>query len=211
MLKYDKETWDSYYYQIKEILQLEPRHVLEVGCGTKTVSTYLNHQGIQVETADFDKRLKPDHLIDVKYLSKKFKDDSFDVILCAEVLEHLPFKYFDKSLMELAKVTRDKLILTLPYHAIKFRVSFKASLSKEKVFKFSLPFPSKHKFDGQHHWEIGYKGYSRRKIRNIISNHFYIIREYLVPEHQDHRVYVLQKYSKSDNKDHLGFLRCPIY
>ena len=44
-----------------------------------------------------------------------FPDDSFDVVTCQEVLEHLPEEIFTRAIEELRRVCRGQLIITVPY------------------------------------------------------------------------------------------------
>lgn len=44
-----------------------------------------------------------------------FKDKSFDVIVCMEVLEHVKLHQFKKALKEFRRVCRHQLIMTVPY------------------------------------------------------------------------------------------------
>jgi hypothetical protein len=43
-----------------------------------------------------------------------FPDDSFDVVTCQEVLEHLPEEIFSRAIEELRRVCRGQLIITVP-------------------------------------------------------------------------------------------------
>lgn len=45
----------------------------------------------------------------------QFADDSFDVVTCMEVLEHLPDEVFARALPELRRICRGQLIVTVPY------------------------------------------------------------------------------------------------
>ena len=43
---------------------------------------------------------------------------------------------------------------------------------------FSLSIPiwfKKFRFDGEHYWEVGAKGYSNRAIKNILSRYFFLV------------------------------------
>jgi len=186
-----KDRWISYWQQIKEVLDLKPKEVLEIGIGNKTVANYLKNQGIEVKTLDINKKLEPDIVASV--LNIPLKDNSFDVVLCAEVLEHLPFKQFEKGLSELKRVTNKYLVLSLPHfgHSIKF--SFKIPLIKEKKFALRVPFPIRHKFNGQHYWEIGKKGYPLLKIKQIIKKYFKIKKDFIPFENQYHHFFILAK------------------
>lgn len=190
--KYDYKTrWTSYWHQINEILNLVPKKVLEVGIGNKTVLNYLKNQGIEVLTLDINEKLKPDIVGNV--LKMPFQDNSFDIILCAEILEHLPFEEFDKALEELERVSKKYVVLSLPHfgHSIKF--SFKIPLIREKRFAIRIPFPIKHHFDGEHYWEIGKKGYPLTKIKRIIKKCFVIKKEFIPFESQYHHFFILEK------------------
>ena len=59
------------------------------------------------------------------------------------------------------------------------------------LVSFKLPLPIKHKFNGQHYWEIGKKGYSTKKIRKIIKKYFKIQKEFIPFENQYHHFYIL--------------------
>jgi len=105
-MEYDtKERWISYWYQINEVLKTKPKKVLEIGIGNGTVANYLKNQGIEVVTVDIDEKLNPDYVCSVTELSEFFSDNQFVTILCDEVLEHIPFEYFENSLHEMQKVT----------------------------------------------------------------------------------------------------------
>lgn len=45
----------------------------------------------------------------------KFADSSFDLVFCAEVLEHIPCDLLEKACEELARVTRNALVIGVPY------------------------------------------------------------------------------------------------
>lgn len=190
--KYDhKNRWTSYWHQIDEVLGLHPQDVLEIGIGNKVVSNYLKDQGVKVLTLDIDDSLKPD--IRASVMEMPLNDNSFDVVLCAEALEHLPFLKFEESLKELKRVSKKNIVLSLPHfgHSIKF--SFKIPIIKEKKFAVRLAFPIKHKFNGEHYWEIGKRGYSLRKIKNILKKYFKIKKEFIPFDNQYHHFFVLEK------------------
>lgn len=183
--------WVSYWYQISEVLKLEPDNLLIIGVGDGIVADILKRNIPEVKTLDIDKKLGPDIVSSVNDMS--LGNDSFDVILCAEVLEHLPFDKFEKSLHEIKKISKKYVILSLPHFSPQFKISFKLPFIKEVKISFKIPFPKKHKFTGEHYWEIGKKGYSSTKIRNIIKKYFNIKREFTPFENQYHHFYILKK------------------
>ena len=61
----------------------------------------------------------------------------------------------------------------------------------KKILSVKIPFPRKHKFDGEHDWEIGKKGYSLSKIRKILSKYFIVEKEFYPPENMWHYFFIL--------------------
>lgn len=45
----------------------------------------------------------------------EFKDDYFDLVLCAEVLEHIPPELLDRACSELSRVSKKYLLIGVPY------------------------------------------------------------------------------------------------
>lgn len=186
-----KERFISYWYQIDEVLRTKPKNVLEIGVGNKTVSNYLKHRGIDVTTVDIDPNLESDLVGSVTELSKYFGKSSFDTVLCAEVLEHLPFDCFDVALKEIKHTAKSFVILSLPHFGIKFRFGIKMPLFKERRLFIQLPYYKEHFFDGEHYWEVGKKGYPIKLIVSKLSNLFKVERYYLIAENPYHIMFVL--------------------
>jgi SAM-dependent methyltransferase len=107
-----KERICSFWYQFDEVLALEPADVLEVGPGPGMVTRWLREAGFVVSTLDFDEDVEPDVLGSVT--SIPLPDESVDVALCAQVLEHLPWADAELALRELARVSRTGVVLTVP-------------------------------------------------------------------------------------------------
>jgi len=187
-----KERWMSYWYQINKIMKLRPKNVLEIGIGNKLVSDYLKKRGINVTTVDINRDLEPDFVCSVTELSSTLKS-KYDIILCAQVLEHLPFSEFEVSLKEIAKICERYAVITLPYGGIDFSlIAYLPRIGLKKILSVKIPFPRKHKFNGEHYWEIGKKGYSLSKIRGIISRYFIIEEEFCPPENMWHYFFILR-------------------
>lgn len=188
----DEKRWASYWCQIKEILYFNPKSVLIIGKGNGLVSEYLKLAGIKTVVLDIDETLKPDIVASV--LKMPFGENEFDAVLCAQVLEHLPYEDFSKALSEIKRVAGEGAVVSLPHFGPAIRFLLKFPLLPEIKFIIKLPYPKKHQFKGEHYWEIGKHGYSLKKIKAAISNSgFTIIREYVVFENPLHRFFVLKK------------------
>jgi ubiquinone/menaquinone biosynthesis C-methylase UbiE len=187
-----KSRWINYWCQIEEVLKSDACEVLEIGIGNSLVSDYLKRTGKKVTTLDIEKRLNPDYVGDVRKLSEIFGENQFDIILCSEVLEHIPFEDFEKTLKEIERTTSNKVVIGLPFGGITFFTITIPKLKKGIIFSIEK-FWEKHVFDGQHFREIGKRGFSTRKITNIMKKYFTIENRYIAPEDPRHMIFVLKK------------------
>jgi hypothetical protein len=151
--------------------------VLEVGPGSGHTTWLLKHWGMEVETLDFDASVKPDIVGDVTKIP--CENGSYDCVLAAEVLEHIPFDDFGKALLELKRICHGHVIITLPAPLVGISALLNFSgLNRRELF-LGLPYWIAHKFDGQHYWELGKRGYSLWRIRRLIRRHgFRIVSEF---------------------------------
>lgn len=193
--KYDtKERFISYWHQIHEIISLEPETILEIGVGNKFLSDYLKNRNYKVTTLDIDHTLKPDVIGSVTYMP--FADNSFEVVACYEVLEHLPFSDFGRALSEIYRVSKKYVVISLPDVTRSFRIFIHLpKLGIRKIFiEYPKIKPKNHIFNGEHYWEIGKRGYPLQKIIgeiNIIG--FNLVKTYRIFEFPYHRFFVLNK------------------
>jgi len=188
----DSGRWVSYWYQIREVLELNPKNILIVGKGDGLVPLYLKMRGLNIVTLDSDQSLNPD--IKASVLNMPLDGDSFDVVLCAEVLEHLPYDEFSKALSEIKRVAKFGAILSLPHFGPAIRFLLKLPLLSEVKFLWKLPYPRQHVFKGEHYWEIGRQGYSLGKIREEIKKSgFLLTKDYVIFENPLHHFFILKK------------------
>lgn len=188
----DKGRWVSYWHQIKEVLEFNPKKVLVIGKGNGIVPEYFRLAGIKTVVLDIDETLKPDIIASV--LKMPFAENEFDVVLCAEVLEHLPFENFNAALLEIKRVTGNNVVISLPHFGPAIKFLLKLPFLPEIRFIIKLPYPKKHQFKGEHYWEIGKSEYSLNKIRfNIKKSGLAILKDYIVFENPIHRFFILKK------------------
>lgn len=190
--------WVSFHVQIAETLKTNPRKVLEIGKGFGITAFVLDKLGINLTTLDPDPNVNPTVVADVRKIP--FRRESFDTILCFEVLEHLPFSDLKPALLEMRRVTKRFILLSLPepYSShFYFGVKVIPFLPKLEIFrKLSLSnwfFP---KFDpgGTHKWEIGRMGISFKKVEKTIKScQLRIIDSFYPKENLYHRFFILEK------------------
>lgn len=179
----------SYHQQITEVFAANPTNMLEVGIGNGTVTNYLRSNGVKVTTLDFARDLNPD--VEGSVTNLPFNDNAFDTVLCAEVLEHLPFNQFETALSELMRVASNRVILTLPHSQLNFGISI---ISPPLIGDVSvnIPYPKKHIFDGEHHWEIGKKGYSLKSVIKILGDKCILKAHYCLIKHPYIHFFILE-------------------
>jgi len=111
---------------IKDIKDLKPKSILDVGCGEGFTLERLRKQkiGVKLEGIDYLKtaidigrKIHPElTLRQGTAYALPYRDNSFDVVICSEVLEHLEFP--DKALEELQRVTKKYAVLSVPNEPI---------------------------------------------------------------------------------------------
>ena len=107
-------------------------------------------------------------LSDVVYLP--FKKNSFEIILCCEVLEHIPYSEFEQALFEIYRVSNEFAVISLPAPFVSAAMAL--NLPHLPVFKLhaGMRYFTAKKFDGQHYWELGRRGYPLKRIKNAMKN-----------------------------------------
>jgi len=187
-----KRRFASYWHQINETRLLSPESVLEVGVGNGFVSEYLRRMGVDITTLDFDERLDPDVVGSV--LDLPFEKDSFQVVACFEVLEHLPYEQFIPALKELRRAAQERVIISVPDAKKVYRVEVHLRHVFEKRWLIPRPWGrGEHKFDGQHYWEIGKADFPLHRVVNDIERaNFEIEKTYRVFENPYHRFFVMR-------------------
>ena len=66
----DRERWMSYWHQIRVVLAVRPKTVLEIGPGSGVFRSYLRSVGIDVKTLDIDASRGVDFVADITRLDE---------------------------------------------------------------------------------------------------------------------------------------------
>jgi SAM-dependent methyltransferase len=181
--------WSSYWHQIRLVLERRPTTCLVVGKGDDIVPAVLRLAGVGTTTVDIDPRLEPDTVADVRSLP--FSDDEFDCVLAAQVLEHVPFEALDGVVSELRRVTRSFVVASVPQRGRAWELALKLPFLPALRSGGVLPARTRHRFDGQHHWEVGARQLRRGRLEAVLGSRFTIAETLVVPDHPYHRFYVL--------------------
>ena len=188
-----KRRFASYWHQIDETLKTNPESLLEIGKGSGLFSSYMKNIGLSVKTLDIAEDLSPD--IVASALTMPFPDDTFDTVVCCQVLEHLPFEAFSAALIEIRRIARNFVVISLPQKEPGWYYAFHVPIYGRIEFMLEIPSPIKneHVFNGEHYWEIGKKGYPLKRIIDEMEKASFTLKKtFRVPENSYHRFFVLE-------------------
>ena len=107
--------------RIADLMGMLPERVrtaVDIGARDGFISRQLADRGVSVTALDLEKPLIDDARIDcVKgdATALEFADNTFDLVFCAEVLEHIPSSLLEKACAELARVSGRYLLIGVPY------------------------------------------------------------------------------------------------
>ncbi len=167
----------TYWYQAEAVRRCGGNRVMEIGLGMGLTTWILRRWGLNVTTLDIDAELGPNCAGDIRELP--FADGSFDTVLAAEVLEHLPYSDLDRSLSELRRVARTHVVVTLPCALVGVHVGINLPILEPFFLAFGFRQWTRPRFDGQHYWELDRRGYPKRRIRRaMVRAGFAIEREF---------------------------------
>ncbi|MHC4083583.1 MAG: class I SAM-dependent methyltransferase [Planctomycetota bacterium] len=187
---------ESITEQLRQICYTGYTNILEIGVG----KGFLKHcfklfPQILHTTVDIAEDLSPDYIGSVTNMP--FEDKQFDVVVCGQVLEHLPFRDFLPSLKEIRRIVRHKAIISLPDKRRHFGVA--VCLARFGWFRCEWN-PSRRsytrrefKFAGEHYWEIGCKGtLGKDVLKKIKEAGFKIEKQYRLYKHPWHCFFILR-------------------
>lgn len=190
-----KPRWYSYYHQFQNIFNQKPESVLEIGTGGGITAKILKENNIKVVTIDNDPKTKPDIIGDV--LNLPFEDNSFDMAVAFEILEHLPFSSFSVALKEMSRVAKNNVIISLPDHGRSLlRLTIKVPFVKEKNMQIRIPAINNKKYWAPcgHYWEMGNIDYPYNRVAKEIEKSGLKIKESYIPnESAWTRYFILKK------------------
>lgn len=159
--------------QIHDIFNLKPKKIIEIGIGNGYTSTFLRLAGFDITTADINPNLKPDIVCSLDQLKNFTNKTNFDLAVCCEVLEHMPFEEFETNIAYL-KELGNNLYLTLPNFKRSFGIGGFLILPKF-LGRVNLYLKSSFlkKLPDEHFWEVGYnRSTSQNEIRKILQKYY---------------------------------------
>ena len=187
----DAERWMSYWHQIRAVLAVRPKTVLEIGPGSGVFRSYLRAAGVDVKTLDIDRTREVDFVADITKLDDALPNGLvFDAVCAFQVLEHLPFGELEACLANLARRANPHVFVSLPYRGLRVRFAFWWGDHHITLgHKFMLPW--RHKPIPEHHWELAYP-HTAGKITRRIARQLDVVSRGFVPENPYHYMWQLK-------------------
>lgn len=160
-----ERRFTSYYHQVKHVLGIITEHggtkILVAGKGDGVVPKILEaysdllELGLIIHTYDFAEDLRPTYLGDLVEI-EKIVTQKYDIIVCCQVLEHLPYEQAVAVLRSMSKLAKH-VVLSLPYKTLTFRGTLKIPVFPELEFCIKIPIikNTKGMVDERHYWELG--------------------------------------------------------
>lgn len=160
----DFPTWYRYLHVIKEVIAFRPDTILEIGVGAGVLKNVLSTFVKEYITMDINSKLDPDIVSDMRDFQSSL-EGKFDCVICADVLEHMPFTSLGCNLRNIYRyLTKDgKALITIPHRRTEVMVvtpTYKTLLLTFPVWLRPYGFYSRFikkriPIDPYHCWEIG--------------------------------------------------------
>ena len=92
--------------------------VCDVGCGNGTLTNQVNksHFTVGVDRSLAALRWTDQYRCQADIASIPFADNSFDLVVSTEVIEHLPYNIYILGLSEIVRVARRYILISVPYY-----------------------------------------------------------------------------------------------
>ncbi len=188
----DAERWMSYWHQLRAVLAVRPKTVLEIGPGSGVFRRYLEHAGVTVKTLDIDASRGVDYVADITKLDEALPAGlAFDCVCAFQVLEHLPLDDFETCLANLARRSTEHVFISLPYRGLRIRLAFWWGDHMLNLGRGKLMLPWRHAPIPEHHWELGYP-HTARKITKRIAQQLDVVSRGFIRENPYHYMWRLK-------------------
>lgn len=143
-------------FQYRAAMNTGGQTFFELGPGAGLLTYMLRQSEKVVTTGDINPRLQPCRVCSLPNLP--FSSRSFDVSMCFEVLEHLPFEMLESSLRDLGRLSKLKVLISLPNQGpVILRRSWKHHVLQISRLRWLRRTRSREKkLPPEHYWEIGF-------------------------------------------------------
>jgi len=183
-------------YQVRQTLATGAAMVVEVGIGPGLLSAILDRFGVETITVDMDAALAPNVVAALPDLP--LADACADAVVSFETLEHLPLDRLGPCLAELARVSREHVLISVPR-----RMGILARLRRKlrRTWFAAKGAPRHHHPRGgvrsrkapEHQWEIGHGADADTVIDAARRVGLALVRRFSPPYCEHHCFFVFRK------------------
>jgi hypothetical protein len=184
------ERLSSYGYQFRLAIETNSRSFLNVGSANFILKQLLEKQKRSVLDLDLDFLTKPDIIGALPFLP--FPDKSLDVVMCFQMLEHLPFILLGSCIKEIKRIAKEYILLSLPD-----RTRSKSQIAKYFIYRI-LKHPSYWRMyqllptSKEHFWEIGHSNITEDTLLCVIRNEgVEVVKHFRNPYNAYHHFFIL--------------------
>lgn len=187
------QNWYRYYALLKAAIAIAPKNILEIGAGNEITKSCLSPLVEKYNVMDINQRLDPDILSDLRTFRPELKE-SFDCIICADMLEHIPFEDLAIGIKNIFAylVEGGWALITIPHRETRLLII--TPFSHEKASLISLPgihtprgywqkitsfLKKEEDIDPHHCWEIGRMKIGVSDIENNFKKNGFKIETFL--------------------------------
>lgn len=198
-----KERLQAYLDQIELLRKFATTEdkILEVGKGTGfLVDFFEKYHDTQIDTLDINPDLQADITDDI-INPAKLKENSYDLVLAFEVLEHMEFEDSCKAFENMLKVARKYVMISVPDTSFYLNFNISWLFLKRRPFKKLINIPrfmlNKKTFGTGHHWEIGINkdgtSYSPQYVIRKMFGNARLVSHFRSPDYPGHHFFVAEK------------------
>lgn len=179
----------DYYHTLRCALSANPKSILEIGPGNGLVSYVLKKMGKDVTTLDICEDVDAD--LHASVTDMPFSDSQFETVICCEVLEHLPWEQSKLALVEIKRVARKSVVISLPHDLNCWFFTGNFPVFGDLWGSFTPPQGRKsYENHPEHFWQVGSREVSEKELCRTIEKIGFKIK---------------QKYRPGANKCHIFF------
>jgi hypothetical protein len=179
LARLDFLNWYRYFFILKELTRLAPKHVLEIGPGEGTIKRVCEPFVEEYATMDVNTRLGPTFLSDVRDRIAD-AEGQYDAVVAADILEHIPFDAVPRALGNIHSYLKHRghALITIPHRGSNFL--FMSPTQVPRSFRVPPGFLSPGGFwrrfikrqiwiDPDHQWEIGDGYHSVKDVERLFQ------------------------------------------
>jgi len=134
-----------------EFVLPDVKSLIDIGCGNGVFLNYLKSKNSHLKLVGVERSKTALSYVTTEKIQAgiddiPLSDKVFDCVTCLEVLEHLPCDIYEKSLDELARLSNNYIVISVPYKEV-LEDSYNKCPQCRSIFNYELHFRSYNDYD----------------------------------------------------------------